>query len=413
MLPPGAPSAAPSITGAPPLSASGTEFFSRLETLRGIAALQVAAMHAWQSTWLDGAGKKHRFVELSDPHWYRDWDSLLLRILGNGQGAVLLFFVISGFVLTGSLLRGPERKGEAWTSFLIARLCRIYPAVFATVGIFALVYWTTGAFLDSPAAYTWKQLVLNALLISALINGVMWSLQVELLAVPLLFLAYLGWRRFGLSVPIGMMAALVVVLVKPSWRWSVTGVDLSIIFAFPLGMIAFLASRSWIEQRSSRFIGVVILTAVAGFLAARPLLGWSRPGTVSEMLCCAAMVACLAFGRSDIVGRIFDWAPLRFFGRISYSFYLLHPLTLIVIWKIPLTLGAIIQAGVPRIVVAMVLFVLSTMAITPLALAVYRWVEMPGVSAGRRLKRALSRRRSHPPGAEPARQRVVIGGSSP
>jgi peptidoglycan/LPS O-acetylase OafA/YrhL len=80
---------------------------------------------------------------------------------------------------------------------------------------------------------------------------------------------------------------------------------------------------------------------------------------------------------------MFDSNFARFYGRISYSLYILHPLTLIVIWHIPDAIAAALAAGVPCLVVAALLPVLSIATITPLAWAIWRFVERPGIEASR------------------------------
>jgi peptidoglycan/LPS O-acetylase OafA/YrhL len=65
--------------------------------LRGLAALVVVAFHAWQS-----------FVHSTAENLYGGWTTGVLSMLGNGAAAVNLFFVISGFVLLQSLMRGPD-----------------------------------------------------------------------------------------------------------------------------------------------------------------------------------------------------------------------------------------------------------------------------------------------------------------
>jgi peptidoglycan/LPS O-acetylase OafA/YrhL len=67
-----------------------TSFIPRLESLRGIAALTVVLHHSWPQYW---------------PSPIVGWDAAALKILkafSNGTGAVVGFFVISGFVLARS-----------------------------------------------------------------------------------------------------------------------------------------------------------------------------------------------------------------------------------------------------------------------------------------------------------------------
>jgi len=58
------------------------------------------------------------------------------RLLAHhGQEAVLVFFILSGFAITRSLVNAPQR----WSSFLLARFWRIYPVYVIALGIGAIV----------------------------------------------------------------------------------------------------------------------------------------------------------------------------------------------------------------------------------------------------------------------------------
>ena len=138
------------------------EFFPRLEALRGLAALVVVADHAWQSPWNDPSGGTRSFIRSTAEGVYGGWTTLALSIFGNGLAAVNLFFVISGFVLLQSLVRGPASTTTNTVRFVIARLFRIYPAAIATIGIFLLVFYSTDLTISSPAAYAPLSLLRNA-----------------------------------------------------------------------------------------------------------------------------------------------------------------------------------------------------------------------------------------------------------
>ena len=364
-------------------------FYPRLEALRGVAALTVAAFHSWQSPWLNSVGQSRNFLSAVDGGTLvENLGAVVLRVVGNGYGAVVLFFVISGFVLSGSLVRGPQNLATGASRFLNSRLFRIYPAVFATIAIFAALNLATGVSIDGPAGYSALGLLRNALLLDTSIDGVMWSLQLELLAIPLIFVVYHGWLRWGaaaLAAPFCLLAALS--FWKP-WTHLIGGPNLGVIYAFVLGMAAFLVAPRLIERYSPRIVTIVLMGAAALFLASRPVLGYaSNWAALAEAIFGAIVVAVLAFGHPRGLATLLDRRLTRFFGRISYSFYLVHPLTLMVIWKVPSLLTAVITIGVPAIVVAAFLFVVSAAAVTPLAFTMYRWVERPGVAAGRKLSK--------------------------
>ncbi|HLQ94737.1 MAG TPA: acyltransferase [Xanthobacteraceae bacterium] len=376
-----------------PLQDASTIFYPRLEALRGVAALTVAAFHSWQSIWIDaGEGRRNFLSADGTVGWVEQFGTGLLRVFGNGHGAVMLFFVISGFVLCGSLARGPQDFYAAAMRFLPARLFRIYPAIFATIGIFAVLYWTTGVLLGPADAYGPFGLLRNALLLETSIDGVMWSLQIELIAVPLILLAFLGSVRWGLILAVMLFLVLAALSFSGAWNRAIGGSGmLGTIHAFIPGMIAFWIGHRLVERCPVRLAPALFLALLVGFVASRPVLGWtSNWSPLAEAAFGAAIVAFLAFSPVGAAGRVFDLGVVRFFGRVSYSFYLLHPLSLMIMWNMPETLGAIVRSGVPAFVVAPGLFVLSTAAIAPLAWVMFQCVERPGVAAGRALAKHLA-----------------------
>ena len=85
------------------------------------------------------------------------------------------------------------------------------------------------------------------------------------------------------------------------------------------------------------------------------------------------------------LSRFLHLQVIRFFGRISYSFYLLHPLCLTVLWTHPGFFAAAIEAGIPAIVLWMASFLLSIAITTPIAMLSFRFVEVPSIALGRML----------------------------
>jgi peptidoglycan/LPS O-acetylase OafA/YrhL len=381
-----------------------TDFVPDLEACRGIAAVLVAGAHAAYSPVIM-AGKSDALLKIGG-YWSTSGltvnNSLdaaclwILRALLNSTGAVLFFFVLSGFVLAGSLHRsGLSLRAAA--EFLAARVFRIYPAIIATVSLFTLWYFATGKYIDIPG--TDLQTVLrNMALLIVHMNGVMWTMQVELIAIPVILFAFAVGR-----INVFLALALAVALLGASYYdWYLNLVPApgiprpKYLYAFVLGVAVFFGGRWLVDRVNSALL--MILGCLVFFTANIDISSyyWRELANYQhliEVVAAALMVAALAYGRPSIFSRILTMAPLRLLGRVSYSFYLLHPLTLTVVWKMPELLGGVVESGVPLSVLALALWAVTTAATLPLALLSYVWVEKPGIRLGRRLVTLLSDRR--------------------
>ena len=354
--------------------------------MRGLAALAVVASHVWRSPWRDPSGGTTTFLHSAAEHVYGGWTTYLLSILGNGAAAVDLFFVISGFVLLQSLTRGPDSNWLNAARFVAARIFRIYPAVLFTLGIFVLIFYATGASICAPAAYEPIKILRNALLVDAEIVGVMWTLRIEMLAIPLFILGILLLRRFGNLGLMVLLATLLALATSRAWTGLADPtLGLGLLPFFAAGMVVFGVGRklwSWIP---SRLAALLLIFAIAAALSAPFLPDFGARREHIEITSEAYIVGLLAFANLGAVGRFFEHPVVRFYGRISYSFYLINPLTLFVFWHMPEALGQIMQGPVPGILVALTMFLISVAATTPIAWLMYRYVERPGIAFGRRL----------------------------
>src|SRR5271168_2262717 len=92
-----------------------------LDSVRGIASLTVVLLHFYDM-WMP-TDRSHI------PHWQKIM-FLLLKPLYSGSEAVILFFVLSGLVLSLPYLRG---KGKPYPIFLKRRVLRIYGPYLAAI----------------------------------------------------------------------------------------------------------------------------------------------------------------------------------------------------------------------------------------------------------------------------------------
>ena len=188
-------------------TAGNKGFLTRIESVRGLAALCVALTHARGFLLLIDHD-----VVLLDRSSLRDFVLDVFDGFFNGETAVILFFVISGVVIGRAL----DARRSDFVPFLIRRGFRLYPAhIVATLGIVGLGWlFLTGAPPLDFTAYpnlgalhaAWlngesfnplklRSVVGTLTMAGWSLNLVIWSLYAEMCAAPLLPLLHNLSRR--------------------------------------------------------------------------------------------------------------------------------------------------------------------------------------------------------------------------
>ena len=284
---------------------------------------------------LDGLRAVSIVLVLLD-HMGRPWDRGPLDLgVGNyGQLGVVVFFVISGFLITSLLLSEHARTGRVSLKLFYARRAvRIFPAAYvylACVFLLSRAGWIHVGSKDFWYALTYT---VNYDPNPGWQIGHLWSLSVEeqfYLLWPFAFVA-LGLRRAA-------WVAAAVFLVGPLARagaWIfLRGTHYDDVPMFPMVAdslaIGCLLSiyRNWLENQ--RWYVRLLRPDVSAFLVALVLLLNRYTGYgVVEVLGRSVMNVALALlvHRSvvhsrDLAGRFLNWAPVVFIGVLSYSFYL-------------------------------------------------------------------------------------------
>jgi peptidoglycan/LPS O-acetylase OafA/YrhL len=228
--------------------------------------------------------------------------------------------------------------------------------------------------------------ILNLLMIRSDINGVMWSVTVECAATPLILLSvwlYLKHRERPLW---GLIAVL---LALSSWGPYVHLLggftNLTPLYAFVVGVLMhFQGARfaAWIRP------GLVTFTGIAG-IALFCFCGTRTQSALILLLECwsaATLIVLVAQYPAMGLFKPLDFASTRFYGRISYSFYLLHPLGIEFAFRItkPLAINAF---GVPLSITLILYTISSILLTTPIAHLAWRFIETPCIRYGRRFGR--------------------------
>lgn len=352
-----------------PPSVQQRQFIPRIESMRGIAALIVALMHV-SNSWTD-----FPFAQLPGRNLLDRVGLFVIHAFANGYGAVVAFFVISGFVLARSL----DRKFDIGR-FVIARIFRLYPAVIVTVAIVAAVFYVFGFKLYPKASFEPLNVLANMLILRADIDVVMWSLKAEVAATPLIILCVWLYRRYGRWPVI----AIAVVLFGLSFVGQFTkslgdDTNLAPIFAFPVGILVHFKGRELAAKLTPVAVALSAIASVAAFCGCTFLKPTGNWMLLVECLSAAMLVMLIAYRRDAAIFTPLDWRAIRFYGQISYSFYLLHPLSLWCVSQLTLLLHAQVET-MPVTLLMTLMYILSLIAITPLAWLCWRFVEMPAMN---------------------------------
>jgi peptidoglycan/LPS O-acetylase OafA/YrhL len=347
-----------------------TDFLPRLESLRGVAALTVVGYH------VNG--------QLSGGLLYGWFDGVVLwavSAISNGFGAVVTFFVLSGFVLARSLDGNPDP-----VRFFRNRVFRLFPAAMAVVALLTALHWKFGLIIGYEADFDPLDVILNLLMIRSDINGVMWSLTVECVATPLILLSVWLLRKQGARPLWGLITVL---LALSSWGPYVHLLggftNLAPLYAFVVGVLLhFRGARitSLVSPGLATFAGIAAVS-VFWFCGSRHQ---SALIILLECLCAATLIGLIAWHPTTSLFKPLDFAPVRFYGRISYSFYLLHPLGILFAFRIlePLTLNA---RGLPLSLTIIFTTLVSILLTTPIAYLSWRFIETPCIRLGKQLGR--------------------------
>jgi peptidoglycan/LPS O-acetylase OafA/YrhL len=315
--------------------------------------------------------------------------------LGGGYVGVDVFFVISGYLITGILLRSLQAGRHTIAGFYERRIRRIFPALFVVIAASAVA---ACALLLADELSNFGHSVLATSLFFANYHFMadtgyfaapaatkpllhMWSLAVEeqfYVVFPLLVAAV--WklaRRHLLSVVITLaLASLAYAL------WLMRHSPDQAFYSAPArawellaGAVVAIAMHQGLRPAGAALATPLAALALLGVLAPIVLYTEATPFPGLAALAPVLGTACLIYAMAtpgNPVARLLACQPMRFVGLISYSLYLWH-------WPIFVFYKAWRVAPVGALESA--LLVAATFAA---AIASWRWVERPfrGHAAG-------------------------------
>ncbi|WP_130858650.1 acyltransferase family protein [Gracilibacillus phocaeensis] len=369
----------------------------QLDSLRGLAALVVLFSHI------------PYFAFSLPPVVYQ---ALVWLGFTDGYRAVMLFFLLSGFVLSLPFLRKDKLD---YLPYVIKRLFRIYLPYLSAI-VFAMIL--SQIFLNQDIAaigdwnLLWKESIRMPLVTEHLLflgnyhtnafNGVIWSLVHELrisLIFPFLMLVVkrLNWK---IIITIALLLSGISAL-NTMYRWQESvgyhtdyfkTLQYTAFFLFGSLMAkhrkeltAFFHHRKFLSKCALLFMSLGLFQfSNFGLHVAYQLTGISffstHFNTISEygiVLGCIGIVVC-AFGSVKLTS-VLQLKPFLFLGRISYSLYLFH-------LPVILTCLYLLQGLLPLWMISVIAMTLS------FGIAALAWlaIENPAQKMGRKLAQRTS-----------------------
>ena len=280
----------------------------------------------------------------------------LLAQPAGGFVGVDIFFVISGFLITGLLLREYERDGRiSFREFYARRVRRILPAALLVLLVTCIA--ARIVFFESRAKQTYEDSIWAALSLAnwhLASNGTdyfqstlppsivqhYWSLAVEeqfYFVWPLL-IVLIGWfatRRAGVSVRASLTVALSLI-VALSFTWALWQTPRNTTVAYfstftrgwELGIGGLLAIGATRLKSLPRWASFALVWAGLAAIAyavvyTRSDASFPAPGALPATLGAVALIAGGCSSRT-VLNPLLENPVARFLGQISYSLYLWH-----------------------------------------------------------------------------------------
>ncbi|CRM44834.1 acyltransferase [Pseudomonas sp. 58 R 3] len=287
-----------------------------MDGLRGVAAALVSLNHAPLVLI--------NLVIVPKVFYFDLVDSSILSFFG--AIGVQVFFCITGFLFAGKIF---SKNPIDWTDFYAKRVRRIVPAFFlagliaSIIGLWfswPLVQKTSDIIPAIPAIFGFGLLpmpTINGFNFSRLL-GVAWTLAIEwkfYFVLPIVYIAVCHDRKKSLSAIIAF--AFIDLYLNDASAWA---------FFIPGALCALFSGKEF--KHSTRIVAGLIALAIVIAMFYR--IGAKANYGLEQWLTVSALFAALAISRPGILAtRLFVAL-----GTVSYSFYLLHAMTLFAVFAV-------------------------------------------------------------------------------
>lgn len=344
-------------------------FMPELDVLRGIAVLGVLFFHGFRAEYgdLPFSGIRRMFVQATQP----------------GAFGVNLFFVLSGFLITGILLDSRKRP-DYYRRFYTRRALRILPAYYLLLILLGLLHQASAAFLGLSFVYLAN---VTSFFAVSMDYHPLWSLAVEehyYIIWPTVVRKLTGRFLALFSLAICIIIPIARALAFRSghfqggeWYTWFTADGLA------EGSLLALVLRSSISRRQASIGAVLLLTvtpillfaaAPFGMLSRQTLLGAGLQLTLVNTFFTGVLVLFLVLGSGPLRALVSS-SLLRFFGYISYGLYLIHLMIFHVYDKLASTFWPSLQPSVEHFGLVVLRFAVGSAVAIGLAYLSRRYYE--------------------------------------
>lgn len=307
------------------LELPGPERNRAMEGLRGLAVTLVFFVHyyaCFRETLPDaGLGK---------------WLASFLE--WTGKAGVDLFFVLSGYLIYGAVMK----SRFAFGAFMRRRVQRIYPTFLAVFALYLGLAYLMPSEGKVPAGFVpaTAYILKNVLLLPGMLRippliTVAWSLSYEFFfyAVLPLFVAAVGLRRHTPAVRVLVLLVLGIAVIAIT---LLGGGHLQFLM-FVCGMLVYESVRALRGQSLSRHLNKIAMATALLSLPIAYALGHAFDGTFPGagylfrtlwLALAFGVVAFTSFDPTSTIAKACSRTCLRRLGNMSYSYYLIHGLAL-------------------------------------------------------------------------------------
>lgn len=349
--------------------------FDYLDTLRGCAVLSVCMWHM--------LGYLYHICDTSHP-LYKYIKFLIVESIDWGRFGVVLFFLISGFIIPNSL-----KPSSSLKKFFISRIFRLYPAYWLALA----VLFISAPYLEQPPpVYSQAQLLANITMAPKIfgnteMSGIFWTLFIELLfyscCAVLFIFNWLDKSPVIALVAIGLNLTTPLAIVLNTFFHVGAPVQfilfqLSFLFAGNLLRLAFTKKDKVAGYSVAIFFLLALLTIPITSGIFFPVPEAIEKGFVMHTSKAVVYAYFFALGLFvfSLYFKSFNNRFMMELGKVSYSLYLLHMQSFVLITKIIL----------PTTISNFFFYLLASALLAyTIAKLMFNYIESPAIALGRKI----------------------------